>query len=146
MNKEHEELHRDLAKATKLQGRVGEAARQVAKVLHPHFERENEIALPVIGVARELAEGKSSPDFAKALHLAQKFKVEYPKMLQQHTEILRTLDTLKHQAEAAKRSDVVGLARRLKLHARIEEDLTYPTVLIIEKYLNHALLLPTNTG
>lgn len=146
MNEEHEELHRDLARATKLRGHLGEAAGRVAKVLRPHFERENEIALPVIGVARELAEGKSSLDFAKALQFAETFRSEYPKMLQEHAEILKALDELEQSAKAAERFDVVRLARRLKLHARTEEDLTYPAVLIIEKYLNHVLLLPTSVG
>ncbi len=59
MEMEHEELHRELREAAKMRGRVGSAAVYVAEVLHPHFERENEIALPVIGVARELVEGKA---------------------------------------------------------------------------------------
>ena len=50
MEEEHEELHAELAKATKMRGKVGEAAKKVAEVLHPHFEKENEIALPVVGV------------------------------------------------------------------------------------------------
>jgi hypothetical protein len=43
---EHEELHAELAKATREGGQVGEAAKAVAKVLHPHFLREEEYALP----------------------------------------------------------------------------------------------------
>ena len=34
---EHEELHVELAKATKAGGATSEAAQVVAKVLHPHF-------------------------------------------------------------------------------------------------------------
>jgi len=77
MSEEHEELHTELAKVTKIQGNVGGAARRVAEVLHPHIERENELALPVIGVTRELAVGETSPDFAKALQLADEFKGVY---------------------------------------------------------------------
>jgi hemerythrin-like domain-containing protein len=73
IQEEHEELHEELRKVTKIRGRVGEAAIRVAQVLHPHFERENELALSVIGLARELVEGKTSADFAKALELADKF-------------------------------------------------------------------------
>jgi len=47
------------------------------ETLHPRFVRENELALPVIGVTREVAEGKRPPDFNKALELATKFKAEY---------------------------------------------------------------------
>ena len=59
MELEHEELHEALRKATRIRGKVGEAAKQVARVLHPHFVRENELALPVIGIAKELAEEKN---------------------------------------------------------------------------------------
>jgi hypothetical protein len=34
---EHAELHAELKKATKEVGKIGEAARSVAAVLHPHF-------------------------------------------------------------------------------------------------------------
>jgi hypothetical protein len=40
---EHEELHGDLARATKSGGRTGEAAKAVAKLMHPHFVKEEEL-------------------------------------------------------------------------------------------------------
>ena len=45
MRAEHEEIHAALERATQATGRVGEAARALAKVLHPHFVREDQIAL-----------------------------------------------------------------------------------------------------
>ena len=135
MEEEHEELHAELAKAIKMRGKVGEAAKKVAEVLHPHFQKENGIALPVIGVARELAEGKTSPDFPKALELHDKFKAEYEKMLQEHVEIVRTLDSLGKTAKTYKKKDVLEFVRKLKNHAKTEEDLTYPAVLMVGKLL-----------
>jgi len=135
MELEHEELHEALRKATRIPGRVGEAARHVAEVLHPHFERENELALPVIGIAREVAEEKTSADFPIALELVEKFRPEYERMLQEHVEIVKALDELEKAAKKAKRKAVVDFARKLKLHAKTEEDLTYPAVLIIGKLL-----------
>ena len=135
MEEEHEELHQELRKITKMRGKIGGAALRVAEVLHPHFERENELALPVIGVARELAEGKSSPDFPKALELADKFKAEYQRMLREHVEITRALDELEKPARRAKKQAVIRFTRKLKAHARTEEDLTYPAVLMVGKFL-----------
>ena len=135
MEEEHEELHQELRKITKMRGKIGGAAVRVAEVLHPHFERENELALPVIGVARELVEGKSSPDFPKALELADKFKAEYQRMLQEHVEIIRALDELEKAARRAKKQAVIRFTRKLKAHARTEEDLTYPAVLMVGKFL-----------
>jgi hypothetical protein len=39
MKKEHEELRAELKKAITVGGKIGEAAKVVADVLHPHFER-----------------------------------------------------------------------------------------------------------
>ena len=47
---EHHEIHEALLEATRLPGRVGAAAKELAAVLDPHFERENEIALPPLGL------------------------------------------------------------------------------------------------
>lgn len=37
---EHEELHAELAKAIRAGAKVGKAGRAVAKLLHPHFVKE----------------------------------------------------------------------------------------------------------
>lgn len=37
---EHEELHAELLLATKEPGETGEAAKVVAKLMHPHFVKE----------------------------------------------------------------------------------------------------------
>ncbi|HSA88922.1 MAG TPA: hypothetical protein VLF42_03385 [Burkholderiales bacterium] len=47
---EHEELHATLARATQEPGAVGEAAREVARLLHPHFVREEQFALPPLAL------------------------------------------------------------------------------------------------
>ena len=52
---EHEELHARLVEATRQPGAVGEAAREVARLLHPHFVREEEFALPPLALLEKLA-------------------------------------------------------------------------------------------
>lgn len=54
---EHEELHGDLARATKAGGRTGEAAKAVAKLMHPHFIKEEEVCLAAAWPARCAIEG-----------------------------------------------------------------------------------------
>lgn len=136
MKEEHRELHRDLVKAMSLGGKVGSAAREVAKTLHPHMERENKLALPVIGVTRELAEGKMPSDLSEAFDLSIKFKSEHKRMLQEHAKIVKTLNKLERVATAAKRRDVVLLAKRLKHHVQTEEELTYSAVLMAARLLS----------
>ena len=45
---EHNELHRELVEVVKTFGPIGKAAEAVAKVLHPHYVKEEEYALPPI--------------------------------------------------------------------------------------------------
>ena len=59
---EHEELHAELAKAVKAGGATGKAAKGVDCVLHPHFLKEEEYALPPLGLLPALASGTALPD------------------------------------------------------------------------------------
>ncbi|HSQ20876.1 MAG TPA: hypothetical protein VLR92_10940, partial [Blastocatellia bacterium] len=91
---EHQELHSELAEATKAGGRVGEAAKEVARVLHPHFVKEEEYAMPPLGLLPVLAEGKVTPDMASALVMTDKLKAELPDMLKEHKAIVAALELL----------------------------------------------------
>jgi len=135
MMEEHEELHNELKNATRIRGAVGKAAKHVAEVLHPHFEKENELALPIIGVTRELGEGKASEDYSKALELFERFRPEYENMLKEHEEIVNALEKLEAAARKVKNRGVLKFAHELKLHAKTEEDLTYPAVLMAGRLL-----------
>lgn len=64
MKAEHDELHNELVRATKAAGQTGEAAKAVAKVLHAHFVKEEEYALPPLGLLTALAQGKFEPGMA----------------------------------------------------------------------------------
>src|SRR5688572_11666658 len=55
---EHRELHAQLAAAAEAGGKTGEAAREVARLLHPHFVREEEFALPPLDALSMLARGE----------------------------------------------------------------------------------------
>jgi hypothetical protein len=46
---EHENLHADLAAAIKMPRQTGQAAKQVAVVLHEHFVSEEEFAMRLSG-------------------------------------------------------------------------------------------------
>ena len=71
----------------------------------------------------------------KAAQLFERFRPEYENMLREHVEIVAALDELEQVARKAKRGSVMEFARKLKLHAKTEEDLTYPAVLMAGKLL-----------
>jgi hypothetical protein len=132
---EHEELHSQLAKAANAGGKTGEAAKVVAQTMHPHFIREEEIALPPLGILTLLAEDKLNDEMKEVIKMTDKLEAELPKMLAEHEEIVAALDKFVKVANEENKSELAAFAEKLKLHAKTEEEVTYPTALLIGKYL-----------
>ena len=130
---EHEAIHSLLVEATKAPGQVGEAARALAKVLHPHFVREEEIALPPLGLLAPLAGGKpvSDADAKLALSMSDALRSELPGMLEEHARIREAVKALHDAAVAEKSAKFQELAEALALHAQTEEDVFYPAAILV---------------
>lgn len=132
---EHEELHSQLAKAIKVGGKIAEAAKLVAQTLHPHFVAEEEFAIPPLGILPQLAEGNVTEDMKEILKMTDRLKAELPKMLEEHKAIVAALDNLVKTAQEENKPEFIAFAEKLKLHAKTEEEVTYPTTLLIGEYL-----------
>ena len=68
---EHEELHAELTRATQVSGKIGECAKAVAKILHPHFIKEEEYAMPPLGLLSLLADGKVTTEMRDVLTMTR---------------------------------------------------------------------------
>lgn len=136
---EHEELHRELARATKAGGRTGEAAKAVAKLMHPHFLKEDEYALPPLGLLPALSQGKLEAGMVEVLKMTDKLEAELPHMLAEHKDIVTALQQLVEAAKAEDKPEYVHFAEKLMAHARTEEEVSYPTAVLIGRYLKAAL-------
>lgn len=132
---EHEELHEQLAQLTQLPGRIGEAAKTVAKILHPHFVKEEAYALPPLGVLPLLATGQVTPDMADVLSLTERLKAELPQMLAEHKAIVAALKHFSEVATQENHPEYVHFAEKLMLHAQAEEDVFYPASMLIGEYV-----------
>jgi hypothetical protein len=136
---EHEELHSELARAIKEPGEIGAAAREVARVLHPHFVSEEEFALPPLGLLPVLATDAVTPDMEPAIEMTRRLKSELGHMLQEHKTIVAALAKLEEAAATARRSDVAAFAKKLVLHAQTEEEVLYPAAIVLGKWLETKL-------
>lgn len=136
---EHEELHATLVRATKEPGAVGEAAREVARLLHPHFVREEEFALPPLALLAELARGGVTPEMAEVLPMTRRLKAELPAMLAEHKQIVGALDKLRSAAIAATLPAYESFAEALVLHAQTEERVLYPAAILIGELVARTL-------
>jgi hypothetical protein len=128
---EHERIHSALGSVAKVAGPVGDAARELTRVLRPHFEREEQIALPPLGLLAPLAAGEFSPEMASVLPMTDALRAELPQMLSQHREIAAATRHLERVSMEAGQEQAAALAREIALHAKSEEEVFYPAAILL---------------
>lgn len=139
LQQEHEALHTELRNATQAGGAVGDAAKALAKLMHPHFVKEDEFALPPLALLQPLAQGAVTADMADVLKLTDRLAAELPTMLAEHKAIVAALERLIDEASRTERSDIVDFARKLMLHAQAEEQVMYPAALLVGRFVRQHL-------
>lgn len=144
---EHKELHEQLKKAIDSGGKTGDAAKGVAELLHPHFEKEEEYAMPPLGLlsllSRESRQGEdrgaemttTKDTQQKILAKTDKLKEDLPNMLEEHKQIVGALENLIYAAKEENKSEYIHFAKKLKLHAQTEEEVLYPAAILVGQYL-----------
>jgi hypothetical protein len=132
---EHEELHAELIAAIESGGAVGDAAKAVGDLLHPHFVKEEAYALPPLGLLVMLAKGEVRPEMAEVLAMTDKLRSEFPSMLAEHARIVEALGRLTDAAVREGNRQVARFAEKLKLHAQTEEQVLYPAVIVLGDYV-----------
>ncbi len=139
IRREHEELHADLARAEREPGPIGEAAREVARILHPHFLREDEYAIPPLALLPRLAKGQVTPDMAEVLPLVARLKEEMPLMIQEHRAIIGAVQQFATAAESENDEKYIRFAAELLVHAQMEEEVLYPAAVLVGEYVKAKL-------
>jgi hypothetical protein len=127
---EHDELHAELVRATRAGGRSGDAARAVAGVLRPPFVKEEDYALPPLGLLARVARGELSGAEAAAVAMARRLNEELPRMLDEHGRIVAALDALAEAARAEGHAEHARFGEKLVLHTRTEEEVLYPATIL----------------
>ena len=135
LRQEHEALHDELRRATQAGGEVGSAAKELARLMHPHFVKEDKIALPPLGLLDALARGEHDAGFDDVLALTDRLEAELPAMLDEHRSIVGALQRLQAAAERAGRDDIVAFAHQLMQHARTEEEVMYPAARLVGRHV-----------
>ena len=139
LRREHEELHADLARAGQMAGLLGQTAREVARIMHPHFLREDEYAIPPLSLLPRLARGQVTPDMAEILPLVARLKEEMPLMIEEHHAILGAVRAFALAAESDGDEKCIRLAAELTVHAQLEEEVLYPAAVLVGDYVKAKL-------
>jgi hypothetical protein len=135
LREEHGDLHAVLTRATREPGALGEAAREVSSIMHPHFLREQQFAMPLLALLPEIVEGGPTIEHARVTVLTDRLKQELPTMRQEHRLIVAALHKLLEAARAADKIEYTEFARKLIQHARTEEEVLYPAAILVGEYI-----------
>jgi hypothetical protein len=100
-------------------------------VLHPHFEREEQIALPPLSMLAPLARGEPVATPGWLLPITDSLRRELPRMLREHVAIRAATQRLAEAARAEGQTSAVQLTETLALHARSEEEILYPAAILV---------------
>ena len=121
-----------LKQATLLSGKTGQAAKAVAELMHPHFVKEEEYALPPLGLLTQLSSGKISEEMKQVIVMTDRLKKELPEMLAEHQQIVAALKVLIQHANTENHPEVKEFAEKL---IQTEEEVSYPTAILIGEYI-----------
>lgn len=131
LEKEHEEIWQLLIGVQHLSGKTGSIAEKVAKDLKAHIDKEESLALPLLGILKDIADGKLKNGVAKrASLLGSKLEKEYPGMLHGHRELRKFLERLKKVGAEEGHLTAVRFAEALEAHSKQEEEVFYPAAIV----------------
>jgi len=133
---EHKEVHGKLEKIVSSSGDTANVAKKVQSIMQPHFEKEEQLSISVLGALQPYVNGTLTEETRnQAIQISQQFKHEYPTMLEEHKQIVVALDNLENTAMNENRQDVISFIADLKSHAMNEEQITYPATIVIGELL-----------
>lgn len=75
-------------------GQTAAAAKALVEVMHGHFVKEDELAMPLLGLLPELARGQVPTRTKNVLPLTDKLREELPVFLKEHRAILAAVKKL----------------------------------------------------
>jgi len=127
---EHTELFHELRKLAKKSGEMGKAAKNLLATLEPHFEKEDETAMPLLGVLGPLSRGRET-DSSEVIRLHEEFCSEYPRMLEEHARIKELVAEVKRAASKKGEPGAVSLMDALAHHAAVEDEVLYPAAMLV---------------
>ncbi len=109
---------------------TGRAVKELLKVLEPHFEKEEKVAMPVLGSLSELVSGEHVSNLREIADSQGALLQEYENMFQEHQILKQFIERAKAESKREGHEDVSDLLDALGHHARVEEEVLYPAALL----------------
>jgi hypothetical protein len=135
----HDEARAELVRVSMEGGRIAKAGKRVAELCLPHFEHEEKGVFPVLALLPYLEQGNLQAEMMDVMPLIHKFRAKHDAMDDHHQMIVSAIEDLLQAAHKEKNREVAEFAYNLRVHERIEDEVIYPTVVLIGKYLQQKL-------
>ncbi len=135
LQQEHRALQERLLLAARTRGELGAAAETLVRLVHPHFRKEDRIALPPLGVLFDAAHSPAPVQSPEIGALLGRLEIELPVMIEEHKAIFAALSRLRSAALQTGNRETIHLVRQLVRQARAEEEHVYPAA---EMAMRHA--------
>lgn len=134
----HKNLFNNIESIVSIGGGIGENAQLLADISRPHFDKEEKYALPPLSLLVALSEGNWEIDADVAIKMAAKLEAQLLEMKKEHGIIRKILKELEALAEKENNQKVKQFVDDLKLHIEVEEQVLYPTTILIGTYLKNS--------
>lgn len=135
----HDEARAELVRATEMRGSVGDAAGKVARLCLPHFEHEEKSLFPILSILPEVAAGIVRPEMAEILPMISSFRAWHETADEQHRSIANAIHGMLVAAYREDNREIIEFGYCLRVHERLEDDVIYPTALMIGNYVQDRL-------
>lgn len=135
IQKEHENLLNRIHMLTLLEDSTGLAARKLHNLMQHHFTEEEDFVLPQLGLLPLLASGKLPDQSKEVIQLSEKLKSHLSHLSVEHQLIKAYVDELKQVATKENLLEIIEFEKELQKHADTEEEVFFPSAVLIGEYL-----------
>jgi hypothetical protein len=132
----HDQIRAGFVRVSYERGRVAHEALALARVCLPHFEREEEVLLPVLGVLRGFVCGEFRSEMAAIRPAIAAFREWRDYLDRQHDAVALALESFLYAAQKARNAEAVEVAYALKAHEWMETEAIYPAAALVAAYAN----------
>lgn len=142
LKNDHAKLLLELKDVAAPETEVAQKAEIVANKFHSHFIREERSVLPHLSLLLTIANGQWNVESDEILSMTDKLLKEFYELQEEHKKIIECIKDMIVAAKKENNNQAEKLADKLTLHIEIEEEVLYPAVMLIDKYLN--IIKPKN--
>lgn len=133
--KEHKNLLDQVQSFILFQDSTGQVAKKLLELMQHHFQEEENYVLPPLGLLPTLANGELPVKSQEIILLTEKFKSQFDHTSAEHQLIKAFVYEMVSAAKTEGHSEVLEFEKEIGKHAAMEDEVLFPTALLIGKYL-----------